>query len=355
MKYDVIICGGGPAGAVCAAFCAAGGLKTLVIEKAVFPRDKVCGDCINPSCWPVLERLGVADRILALPHSKLAGVEFIGIGGRSLEYPLHASDRGEIAVKRSLFDQVLLQRAVECGAEVRQNTTVTAVERGWKIHAGGEIFTSHSLVAADGRNSTVMRLLNMLPSPARERVAIQAHIPAPPDFGERVVLHFLKEGYARLHHVSAKVAINLCLVSKPAGIPALKKWAESRFEITPRQDWHTITPLARDAVPASAENLLLVGDSARVVEPFTGEGIYYAIASGELAAKTLCEKLPLENYRREHARLYAGRLWVNRISKTAALHPRIASLALDAMRFTPSLRFLTSKVVGPALLSNADL
>jgi len=346
----VIICGGGPAGASCAAVCAARGLKTLVLEKAVFPRDKVCGDCINPSSWPVLDRLGVADRILALPHSKLAGVGFIGIGGRSLEYPLHASGRGEIAVKRSLFDDVLLQRAIECGAEVRQNTTVTSVEPGWKVHAGGEAFESHILIAADGRNSTILRLLGLLPAAARERVAIQTHIPAPPDFGDRVVLHFLKEGYAGYAAVGTG-QVNLCLVSKPAGIPALKKWAEARFEILPQQDWHTITPLARNAVPASAENLLLVGDAARVVEPFTGEGTYYAIASGELAAKHLCERLPLKNYRREHARLYAGRLWVNRISKAAALNPRIASLALDAMRFyPPSLRFLTSKVVGPALV-----
>lgn len=355
MNYDVIICGGGPAGSVCAAFCAVGGLKTLVLEKAVFPRDKVCGDCINPSCWPVLERLEVAGRVLSLPHSKLAAVEFIGIDGRSIKYPLHSSERGEIAVKRSVFDELLLQRSIECGAEVRQNTTVTAVERGWKVHAGGEIFTSHSLVAADGRNSTIMRLLGLLPAAARERVAIQTHIPTPPDFGERVVLHFLKEGYAGYTTIGGG-HVNLCLVSKPAGIPALKKWAEARFEIAPHQAWHTITPLARDAVPASGENLLLAGDAARVVEPYTGEGIYYAIASGELAARYLCEKLPLENYRREHARLYAGRLWVNRISKTAVLHPRIASLALDVMRFYPrSLQFLTSKVVGPALLSNANL
>ena len=129
MNYDAIICGGGAAGSVCAAFCAAGGLRTLVLEKAVFPRDKVCGDCINPSCWPVLERLEVAGRVLALPHSRLSEIEFIGVNGRSIKYPLHPSERGEIAVKRSVFDELLLQRAVECGAEVRQNTTVTAIER----------------------------------------------------------------------------------------------------------------------------------------------------------------------------------------------------------------------------------
>ena len=353
MNYDVIICGGGPAGSASAAFCATQGLKTLVIEKAVFPREKVCGDCINPSCWPVLERLGIADRMMTLAHSNLTEVEFIGINGRTIKYALLDSARGEIAVKRSLFDQLLLQRAMECGAEVRQETTVTGVERGGKVRCGEEIFTARNLIAADGRNSTVLRLLGLLPASAKERVAIQAHIPAPAGFGERVVLRFLPEGYCGYASVGGG-QLNLCLVSKPGGITALKKWSEEHFEIPPGQAWRTITPLARNPVPASADNLLLAGDTARVIEPFTGEGIYYAIASGELAAKYLCGNLPLENYRREHAQLYADRLWVNRISRYAALHPRLASLALDAMRFyPPSLRFLTSKIVGAGLLPAA--
>ena len=349
-QFDIIIVGGGPAGTTCAAFCAQSGMKTLVIERAVFPREKVCGDCINPSCWPVLERLGVADRVLGLTHSKLAEVEFIGIGGRTVRFPLNASARGEIAVKRSLFDQLLLQRAVECGTEVRTGVTVTGVERGWRVNAGGEIFSTQNLVAADGRNSTVLRLLGLLPTAAKERVGIQTHVAAPRGFGERVVLRFLREGYCGVASVGGG-ELNLCLVSRPQKIGALKKWAEQNFAIAPDQTWRTITPLARDPVPSSEDGLLLVGDAARVVEPFTGEGIYYALASGELAAKHLAQKLPPENYRREHAQLYAGRLWVNRVSKIAALHPRIASLALDAMRFyPPSLRFLTSKVVGDATL-----
>lgn len=350
--YDVIICGGGPAGAACAAFCASGGMKTLVIEKSRFPREKVCGDCINPSCWPVLERLGVADRVTTLSHSAFTEVEFIGIDGRSLRYPLSTSDQGEIGVKRSLFDQLLLQRAVECGAEVREETAVTSVKHGWEVRAGGETFTSQKLVAADGRNSTLLRLLGLLPPAVKERVAIQAHTPAPAGFGARVVLQFLPQGYCGYSSIG-NGELNLCLVSRPRDIIALKDWAEARFGIPQSQAWRTITPLSRKPVSPAAGNLLLVGDAARVIEPFTGEGIYYAIASGELAAKYLIENLPLANYAREHERLYAGRLWVNRLSRHAALHPRLATLALDAMRLYPqSLRFLTSKIVGSALAEN---
>src|SRR3954466_14385003 len=109
--FDVAIVGGGPAGAPGGAFCAAAGSRTAVLDREKFPREKVCGDCINPSCWPVLRRLDLAERVHALPHGKLAQVEFIGINGRGLSVNLPEGDDAEIAVKRSLFDKLLLDRA----------------------------------------------------------------------------------------------------------------------------------------------------------------------------------------------------------------------------------------------------
>src|SRR5881275_252199 len=100
--FDVAIVGGGPAGASCAAFCAAAGLRTLVLEREKFPREKVCGDCINPACWPVLERLEVAPEIRNCQHGLLNTVEFIGIGGRKLRVDLPRGEQIEIAIKRSL-------------------------------------------------------------------------------------------------------------------------------------------------------------------------------------------------------------------------------------------------------------
>src|SRR4051812_11588533 len=67
-RVDVAIVGGGPAGSACAFFCARAGLRTVLVERETFPREKVCGDCLNPSCWPVLERLGVAEAVRRLPH-----------------------------------------------------------------------------------------------------------------------------------------------------------------------------------------------------------------------------------------------------------------------------------------------
>src|SRR5437868_8818040 len=94
---DVAIVGGGPAGSSCAAFCAAAGLRTIVLERAKFPREKVCGDCLNPACWPVLRRLQLFERVRALPHAELARVEFIAIGGARVHVDLPRGDNSEIA------------------------------------------------------------------------------------------------------------------------------------------------------------------------------------------------------------------------------------------------------------------
>lgn len=372
--FDVSIVGGGPAGSSCAAFCALAGLRTLVLEREKFSREKVCGDCLNPSCWPVLERLSLAQRIRDLPHSKLASVEFIAINGRKVVVDLPTGEWCELSLKRSLFDDLLLRRAGELGAQVREGTTVTALNcshgpvarpgrdapqrRGysgdWRIEtATGERFSARTLVGADGRNSTVARLCNLLPRPARERVALQAHIPLPRNFGRRVVLQFLPEGYSGQAPVN-ETELNLCLVGTPPTISRLRRWAERHFEITSDQPWRTITPLTRSPVPCAHENLFFIGDAARVVEPFTGEGIYYAIRSGELAATAISKIIrgedqrgTLHEFTRACAEMYRGRLWINRLARAAVLSPRIASLLLRSGPLNPAImRLMTKKIAG---------
>jgi flavin-dependent dehydrogenase len=285
-------------------------------------------------------------------------VEFIGIAGRTLTVTLPGGDDAEIAIKRSLFDHLIMTRARELGATVCERTTITAlsapnaVTPNWTVTAADRAFESRMLVAADGRNSTVARLCHLLPRSAKERIALQTHLPLPPGFGDRVVLQFLQEGYSGQAPVGDG-QLNLCLVSTPNKISALRDWAEARFGISREHSWRTITPLTRAPIPAGGNSLLLVGDAARVVEPFTGEGIYYALASGELAAHAIIarhngrdEAEAAANYCAEHARLYHGRLWINRLARAAVLSPRVASAFLEAVRFHPALlRFLTRKIV----------
>jgi geranylgeranyl reductase family protein len=352
--FDLAIVGGGPAGASCAAFSAAAGLRTVLLERETFPREKVCGDCINPACWPVLRRLNLADRVRALPHGKLDRVDFIGIGGRRVSVDLPAGENAEIAVKRSSFDQLLLNRARELGATVIESATVTAVTppdprtEHWKISMGDQSIKARTLVAADGRNSTVARLCGLLPRSAKERVALQTHLPLPADFGDRVVLEFRPEGYSGQAPVGDG-ELNLCLVSIPKQIASLRNWAERRFDISPRHSWRTITPLTREPISPAQASLFFVGDSARVVEPFTGEGIYYALASGELAAKAIALQGDAADvavaYSAAHAQLYRGRLWINRLARAAVLSPRLASACLYVVRLQPwMLRLLTAKI-----------
>src|SRR6516162_11397294 len=335
MVFDVAIIGGGPAGSSCAAFGALAGLRTVVLDREKFPREKVCGDCLNPSCWPVLERLKLGQRVRDLPHSILNSVAFIAIDGREVILDLPSGANCEISVKRSLFDDLLLRRARELGANVHEQTTVTGVTRNdeWKIEtASGQTFHARILIGADGRNSTIAHLCNLLPRPARERVALQAHIPRPRDFGNRIALQFLPEGYSGQAPVNES-ELNLCLVGTPPTISTLRKWAERQFDLPANQAWRTITPLTRSPVSSSHENLSITGDAARVVEPFTGEGIYYALRSGELVANAIAriirghDRTPvLKEFRRACAEMYRGRLWINRLARAAVLRPRLGSL-----------------------------
>ncbi|SRR5581483_394528 len=353
---DLAIVGAGPAGSTCAAFAARAGLRVVVIEREKFPREKVCGDCLNPSCWPVLRRLEIAERVRALPHGQLEAVEFIAIGGAKLHVDLPRGENSEIAVKRSLFDELLLNRARECGAQVREETIVSAIEKerwgDWKIDIVHDVVRAKVVVAADGRNSTIARLRNLLPKPQRERVALQSHIPLPNGFGNRVVLQFLPQGYSGQAPVNHG-ELNVCLVGKPGSIGDLKMWAEKYFGVSPWHPWRTITPLTRAPITPAHDNLFFIGDAARVVEPFTGEGIYYALRSGELAANAIVDLLhaqdrqsTLRAFSNAHAQMYRGRLWINQLARAAVLSPRIASMFVHAAKVQPTvLRLLTSKIV----------
>ncbi|MEO7723114.1 MAG: NAD(P)/FAD-dependent oxidoreductase [Chthoniobacterales bacterium] len=346
--WDVAIVGSGPAGASCAAFCARAGLSTLVLERAIFPREKVCGDCLNPSCWPVFERLGVAGEVRAARHGKLSRVDFIGVDGHVISSPLPAGAKAEIALRRSVLDLLLLQRARSLGAEVREGETLRAISHGgfWTVRTHQSEEKTRVLVAADGRNSSVAQLCKLMPRKGRDRVALQTHVPLPENFGDRIVLQLLREGYSGQAPVGDGL-LNLCLVSWPNDLPAIRRWAEKEFAISAEHGWRTIAPLARAALPPGRPGLFLVGDAARVVEPFTGEGIFYALRSGELAAAAIVSG-DHRRYPAEHRKLYAGRLWVNALARHAVEHPRITT---SLLRFLPNekqvLGLLTRKVVRP--------
>lgn len=361
---DVAIVGGGPAGSTCAAVCAAAGLRTVLLEREKFPREKVCGDCINPACLPALQRLGLSEDVSNWPHAVVEAVDFITIGGSAVRASLPAGGARMLTIKRSVLDDRLLNRARELGTRVHQESTVVALHRtrdhDWKIDIVRDTFLARVLVGADGRNSTVARFCNLLPRPERERVALQAHIPLPAGFGNRIVLQLLPEGYSGQAQVNER-ELNLCLVGTPTTIASLRTWAEREFKLPRNQQWRTITPLTRAPVSSVHDNLLFIGDAARVVEPFTGEGIYYALRSGELAANAIVRiirgedrQLATKEFARAHRAIYRGRLWINQLAREAVLHPQVASKLIAVTPISaPLLRWLTRKIVNTTKNLNA--
>src|SRR5439155_2492926 len=124
------------------------------------------------------------------------------------------------------------------GAEIREASTLTSIEKsdgGWKLTIAETTtaFRVRVLVAADGRNSTVARLLGLLPRFAKERVALQTHIPLPSGFGNRVVLQLLVGGYSGQAPVNDS-ELNLCLVGKPKSFTGACRSEEHTSELQSR-------------------------------------------------------------------------------------------------------------------------
>jgi flavin-dependent dehydrogenase len=146
-------------------------------------------------------------------------------------------------------------------------------------------------------------------------------------------------------------------VGKPSTISTLRHWASRQFQLPAGQPWRSVTPLTRSPLPCARENLFFIGDAARVVEPFTGEGIYYALRSGELAAKTVTKilggderQLALHEFARAYAEMYHGRLWINRLARAAVLRPRLGSSLVRSGPINRSiLKLLTAKIASSRL------
>jgi geranylgeranyl reductase family protein len=304
--YDVIVCGAGPAGAVAATVLARGGARVLLLDRARFPRDKLCGDTINPGTVAMLRRLeltaGFESEALSVDGMIVTGERGVRIQSS------YGDDARGLAIVRRTLDAALVRAAVAAGARLEEQVlargplmtdgrvrgVVLAGRDGRDVRVPAPL-----VIAADGRRSRLALPLGLARHPRRpRRWAIGAYfenVAGVTSFGE---MHVRRGRYLGVAPVPSGCA-NVCLVvpgSGPGGLddpPALlaraiendprlrERFADARMIAPPV----VLGPLAVDAVAAGMPGLLLAGDAAGFIDPMTGDGLRFAVRGAELAAE----------------------------------------------------------------------
>jgi geranylgeranyl reductase family protein len=315
--YDVVIAGAGPAGSVAAIVLARAGARVALIDRARFPRHKLCGDTLNPGVLAILKRLKLSSMVEAcgLP---IGGMILTGEGGETVEgrYPNGLVAR---AIKRSDFDWALVQDAVASGASFFDETTVLepivetegpqpSVRGVWvRSRDTRRAIRGTVTIAADGRRSRIAFNFGLSRHPVRpRRWAVGAYaerVDGTSDLGE---MHIRRERYIGVAPLPNGLT-NVCLVKPSSGPdPELadplgavraalaadrvlrERFARARFVTPPT----VIGPLAIDATNAPVpDGLLLAGDAAGFIDPMTGDGLRFAVRGGELAAEAALRAL----------------------------------------------------------------
>jgi geranylgeranyl reductase family protein len=320
--FDVLIVGAGPAGSSCARACAAAGLKTALIDQDTFPRSKPCGGAVSEQALSYLD--------FTLP-SEIAEEECFGARihyhGRSLK--VTKQHRIAVLVSRDKFDSFLLEKAIEAGTQFFPSetcATVTSCPDFVEVRTAASSYQARYIIGADGVHSVVAR--HVRPHFTREDVAVALVSHAPWNNGKRdenlrghLEMHFgiapMGYGWVFPHREYRSVGI-MAMSSKSfrhqAALSAFSR--DLGIQLTDVRG-HLI-PRGGIKRPIQSGRILLAGDAAGFADPFHGEGISYAILSGQLAAKAVNdiissardESTSLSWYRHECERLISKNLRV---------------------------------------------
>lgn len=326
-EADVIVVGAGPGGSAAAHYLAQYGLSVLLLEKGVFPRDKVCGDGLTPRAVAELIRMGV-DTTGWIKNYALVGYG----GGHRVEMPwpeLASMPSYGMARARGDLDEALARHAVASGAILKEGTTVTGpilhertgrvigveartdrkgpIEQYFAkvvIDAGG---VSARLATAMGREKNMKKPMGVairtyFTSPRGDEPIMESHLElwnGKPGESE------LMPGYGWVFPLGDGVVNvglgSLSSTAKPTGIDyksLFETWMRNvpeEWGFTPENRVGTLRsaalPMAFNRKPHYDNGLLLVGDSGGMVSPFNGEGIAYAMQSGRIAADFIAQSL----------------------------------------------------------------
>lgn len=357
MTHDAIVIGAGPAGAVAARELARRGHSVLLADKAHFPRPKVCGCCLNGSAVSTLRRLG-------LEHVLASGVPLrdvrIGAGRRAARVKLP----GGVALSREAFDAALVREAERAGVQVREGTTAKLGDAGDVLLGAEHVRPKVSIIASGltGGDAT--------PAPG-SRIGAGVCVPAGAALAfftpGTIFMATGSGGYVGLVRVEdgrldVAAAFDVAFVKSEGGLgPAAEAVLESvGWPVPPglaALPWKGTPALTRRAKRLAGERWFAIGDAAGYVEPFTGEGMAWAVASAAavapIAARGVQEWTPAltREWEAAYRRAIGRRQYVCRTVSRVLRAPALTAAAVRALSVFP---FLSRPVVGalnrPAVL-----
>jgi menaquinone-9 beta-reductase len=381
--YDVIIAGGGPAGASAAIHLATGGARVLLVEKKKFPRAKLCGEFISPECAPHFERLGVADRMLAAGPAQLTETVFYSRKGKHTTVPSAWFGAGGVALglSRAEMDEQLLRRASEAGAQVLEDTQVAdlLLDKGQVVglsvkREGAEAgYRAPVTIDATGRTRALARRVgqsrNTTKSHRASLVAFKAHLENARVGPGACEIYFYRGGYGGLSSIEKGLS-NLCFIVsarevRDCGADAERVMREvvcqnrrAAYALGParaRTPWLAVSleGFGRHSVTPTT-GLLSIGDAASFIDPFTGSGMLMALESGELAARVIGDHMPAirsgaglaeveGSYRAAYLKKFLSRLRICSLMRRAAFVPGLAQMAIGVFGASDHLRQRVSR------------
>ncbi len=297
---DVIIAGAGPAGSIAAYELANRGVSVLILEKSQFPRYKVCG-------------AGLTHKILQeIPYDVSSVIEtqihtFVFSSGFKEVFAKTSAEPMIYCTMRDKLDAYMLEKAVSAGAMVQYGKKVTEVNQGSEsvsVVTRTGVFHSKLLIGADGASSVVARSAGLREN-LMSGLAWEAEVKADPStvsaFSKTVFLDWgsFPGGYGWVFPKNDHFSIGV------GGPARLSKWMMPYyrdfldyleagsgirvFETLSLKSWPIPVRISKSRF--HHDRVLVTGDAAGLTDPLTGEGIYYAIRSGKLAAATCCEYL----------------------------------------------------------------